>query len=149
MENDLEFKINQETFSIISLIERKVDDSELVRLINTIASSDPDYIIHSPFPEDITSPRDNWKTYESDNLGISFEIIENTLCYISFHSNWNDLSKMRSFKNEKLIVGEIQNEQGQTTTISFGSKSLIIDKGLYPNRLSFINMSFFESPYII
>lgn len=149
MEEIIEFKINQESFSILSLIDRKADDSDVVRLIDTIASNDPSYLIYEPLPEDILTERDNWKTYSSENLGISFEIIENTFCYISFDSNWDDLFKMRSLKNEKLIIGEIQNEQGKTTTISFGSKSLIVDKGLYPNRLSFIMMSFFESPLIV
>ncbi len=149
MENTVNFNIRQESFSIVSLIDKNIDDFEIQRLIQAVTRIDQKLKVHEPFASSIRTPHDNWRCYESENLGLSFEFIESTLCYISFESKWKEIIKTGVLKDIHLIVGVIQNEQGQINTISFGSKSLIIGKGLYPNRLSFIIESFFDSPLII
>lgn len=149
MENTLHFCIRQEAFSIVSLIDKNIADPEIQRLIQAVSKIDQKLKVYEPFAAAIRTPDDHWKCYVSENLGLTFEFIENTLCYISFESNWQEIIKIGDLNDIHVIVGIIQNEQGQITTISFGSKSLIIGKGLYPNRLSCIIESFFESPLII
>lgn len=149
MNNQITFKIKNELFSVLSLIDKNINDDEIIRFIETTIKLDGKCNIEQPRTEDISAPHDNWLCYYSDKLGITFEFIENTLCYITFDKNWKKIIKMDNLKDDKLIIGIIQNEQGQTNYISFASKSLIIDKGLYPNRLSFITMSFFDSPVIM
>ena len=136
MENSLNFKIGNESFSILKLIDSSRFDSEADRLIKMFENNVKDCMNNEPFKEDLIGPCDNWSNYASESLGISFEFIEDQFCYISFNLKLNPSMIITFLKDVRIIVGLIINEKDQVTNVSFGSKTLIYEEELYPSRWS-------------
>ena len=125
MENSLNFKIGKESFSIIKLIDSSRFDSEADRLIKTFENNVRDCMNNEPCKEDIIGPCDNWSSYASEKLGISFELIEDQFCYISFNLMLIPSIPTTISKETGIIVGLIIGDKEKVTNASFGSKTLI------------------------
>ena len=79
-----------------------------------------------------------------ERLAVTFELIEEKLYYISFNTKVNQFIPYRTLVMKNIIVGLIKNRNNEIIDVSFGSKTLIFDEGLFPNRYSPIMESFFK-----
>jgi len=139
----MRFIVANEEFTIVELIDNKIDNAEVQRLINTVKLYDDSYIVEEPLSEDIIIPQDNWSCHIAKNIGLTFEFIEGQLCYISFFLDLNPAMSTIISDNNEIIIGLIKNEEKGITDVSFGSSKLIVEAELYPNRWSQIIESFF------
>ena len=69
----MDFKIGEETFSLLLLIDKKIDDPEVNRFIRAIEKSDDTYIVNEPMDEDIIDSKDKWSCHIAEKLGVLFK----------------------------------------------------------------------------
>lgn len=129
MESSLKFKIGIEEFLVVDLIDKRIDDIEVQRLIHVLKSQDDGYIVHEPMPEDIILIQDNWATHEAEKLGIGIEFICNEVCYLTLQTDLFDLSN--EDKHANILIREF--EWRDVNHFVFISQKKIKDD-LLPNR---------------
>ena len=72
----------------LTLIGKEVSAKDS-KLLFDYLNNDSELIVHEPFDEDIIIPQDNWKSYESNNLGLFVEVVNSCIASISFSSGFN------------------------------------------------------------
>lgn len=78
----LEFKF------LYSLIGKDTNDPDVKNLLDYVYNECIDYfVIQEPSPEEILSDNDKWKCYDSEELGLVFEIVNEVFACVSFFSN--------------------------------------------------------------
>lgn len=130
MEQPLIFKLDKESFSVYEILDKGIEDNHVQRLIRVVTSIDPGVEIDSPYEEDFVLPQDDWVIYSSEVLNITFEFVQNKLCYISFLS---DTFGPIGFEKDDDRLEIRQKEIDNANYVVFISKACI-DNDLLPNR---------------
>ena len=130
MENSLNFNIGKEEFSVIDLIDGRIDDVEVQRLIKAVKSKDDSYLVEEPILEDIVLPQDNWSCHMVDNIGVTFEFVCDELCYITFESEKFRFSETKYGLKNILICNKAW--LGKKYSVFYSKKCK--QKGMFPNR---------------
>jgi hypothetical protein len=72
------------------LLGKKITDSEVAGLLQFIHEEcRNNFVIQEPPIEEILTDNDKWKNYDSQKLGLAFEIVNNVFACISFFSSTN------------------------------------------------------------
>lgn len=130
MENSLKFKIGTEEFSVVDLIDKRIDDVGVQRFLQVLKSQDDGYIVHEPMPEDIILPQDNWLSHDAEKMGVGIEFICDEICYLILRTDFFDLSL-----GDKEVAGILTKEyewRDLNYTMFLSRKK--IDNDLLPNR---------------
>lgn len=130
MENALYFNIGTEQFSVVELLDKKMDHPEVLRLISSLKRYDDSYIVHEPIPEDIIESNDNWSCHSAEKLGLSIEFICCELLDITFR---NDLFSFNGLIAESNNIRIVKRNWLDLNYTCFISKNKLKD-GLWPNR---------------
>lgn len=130
MEQALSFKLDKESFSVHDILDKGNEDNHVQRLIRVVTLIDPSVEINSPYEEDLVLPQDDWVIYSSAVLNITFEFVQNKLCYISFLSDTFGPVGF-SENDERLVIRE--KEIDNKSFVVFISKACL-EKDLLPNR---------------
>ena len=76
---------NFEFQEVFSLLGKKTDDPSAREFFENIHKNYKDFfIVHEPFEENIEKENDNWKTYDSEELGITIEVLGDLVISVSF-----------------------------------------------------------------
>lgn len=130
MGNEINFKIGTEQFSVVELIDKKIDHPYVLRLISSLKKFDDSYIVHEPMPEDIFEPNDNWSCHSAEKLGINIEFICCELYDITFR---NDLFSFTDLITESNNITILKRNWFEVNYTYFISKKKMKD-GLWPNH---------------
>ena len=63
MNNSPHFTVGKKRFSVLTLIDKTVNDPEVQRLINAVRMNDKTYEAHEPLEEDIVTSNDKWSCH--------------------------------------------------------------------------------------
>lgn len=124
------FEIDKQRFLITELIDKRSTHPEILRLRAVVKENDNSYTVNEPIPEDIVVKNDNWSCHCADELGITFEFMEDKLCYIFFDKEKFHFSGLKKEYDNLLVI---ENECEKSGIIAFLSKMSVKNNSL-PNR---------------
>tara|TARA_B110000879_G_C10892381_1_gene401154 strand:- start:155 stop:619 length:465 start_codon:yes stop_codon:yes gene_type:complete len=134
----MDFKIGEETFSLLLLIDKKIDDPEVNRFIRAIEKSDDTYIVNEPMDEDIIDSKDKWSCHIAEKLGVLFEFSNSILCYVTLRFTPEELKKNPIPDLPDDIIKAIVIIEDSSTEYAFGSLKVFSDEKMIPGRYSLI-----------